>query len=106
MDHGGAMGHHPAFRVYDRPVERVEHGPDQLPHRPGVNPGIPVQSDDIAQVPQGVRLPGDGQGGRLPAEQAGQLREGPPLPLVAGPALPVKSPSALKEVEAAAVFPV
>ena len=99
--------HHPLFlRVDHRRIQWVGRRADQLPHGPGVDPGVAVQGNEILDPRQSPPVPGDLQLRLLTPQQLCQGQQSAPLPLVAAVAVPVKAPGPGEQIKAPAVFPV
>ena len=106
VDEAVAPGHHMALGVYDRPVQRMDGGPDELAHGAGIHLGVAVQGDYISGAGEGLPVPGHFQGGGPAAQKPGQLQQRAPLPLPAAVLFPVKAALPGEEIKTAPVFPV
>ena len=97
---------HSRLPVYDGAVQRVEHGADQLPGGAGREAAVAVQRQQIAQPGKGLGRPRHPEGAGPSAAEAGQLQQGAPFALPAGPLLSAELPGPGKEEETPAAAPV
>ena len=103
LDHPVTGGDKAGLFVDPGPVHGMQHGADQLPCRAGAEAAVAVQGQQKADAPERGRVSDDGESTLLPGAEGGQLQQGAPLALKAGPELPVKGTGTGKEIEAAAV---